>query len=87
MKHVAALALLLMSAPVQAEVVSASPNGLEVRHIVDVPMPPDAAYAAFGKVGSWWSGEHSYSGNAANLSLKLEPGGCWCERLPSGGGV
>ena len=82
-----ALIALALAAPVSAEVVSASPNGLEVRETVTVDKPPAEAYAAFGRLGSWWSAEHSYSGNAANLSLELRPGGCFCERLPKGGGV
>ena len=84
-----ALVLLAVAAasPARAEIVSASANGLEVRHSVEVAIPPSAAFARFGKVGSWWSGEHSYSGNAENLSLVLQPGGCWCEKLPNGGGV
>ena len=27
------------------------------------------------------------SGNSANLSLALTPGGCFCERFPKGGGI
>ena len=82
-----ALVALALSTPVSAEVVSASSNGLEVRETVTVDKPPAEAYSAFGRVGSWWSAEHSYSGNASNLSLELSPGGCFCERLPNGGGV
>ena len=76
-----------VASPASAEVVSASANGLEVRHTVDVAMQPAAAFARFGKVGTWWSGDHTYSGKAENLSLALQPGGCWCEKLPNGGGV
>lgn len=28
----------------------------------------------------WWSGEHTYSGDAANLSFALQAGACFCER-------
>ena len=36
----------------------------------------------------WWNGEHTYSGNSANLSLALNAGGCFCERVPkTGGGI
>lgn len=82
-----ALAALLLASPATAEVVSASPNGFEVREVVSVDKPPTEAFAAFGRIGSWWSGEHSFSGNASNLSLDLQPGGCLCERLPNGGGA
>ena len=86
MKILVLLAVAVAS-PAGAEVVSASASGLEVRHTVEVAMPPAAAFARFGKVGTWWSGDHTYSGNARNLSLSLQPGGCWCEKLPNGGGV
>jgi uncharacterized protein YndB with AHSA1/START domain len=48
---------------------------------------PAEAYAAFGRIGSWWDPAHTYSGSAANLSLEPQLGGCFCERLPNGGGV
>lgn len=51
------------------------------------PAPPDRAYRAFVAVERWWSGEHTYSGDARNLSLSPQPGGCWCERLAEGGFV
>jgi hypothetical protein len=79
--------MLLMAAPSAAEVASASSNGFEVRETTTVNVPPDAAFAGFSRIGSWWSGEHSFSGSASNLSLALEPGGCFCERLANGGGV
>ena len=77
----------LFAAPAQAEVVSANANGFEIRHVVSTVIPQPAAFAAFGRVAQWWSKDHTYSGDSANLSLSLEPGGCFCERLPGGGGV
>ncbi len=86
MNRFAALILLFASAPAAAEVVSASPNSLEIRQTVDLPLPPDAAYQAFTAVGTWWDPEHTYSGDANNLSLNAVPGGCFCERNPKAGG-
>lgn len=68
-----------------AEVVDASPTSLTVRQSIDVKVPPAQAYAAFGEAGRWWSKDHTYSGNAANLTLDLRPGGCFCEKIGSGG--
>ena len=76
-----------LAQPAAAEVKGASTNGFEVESRVELPMPPAQLYHAFAEVPRWWSGDHTYSGNAANLSLELRPGGCWCEKLPSGGGV
>ena len=71
----------------QAEIVSSSPNGFHVRQTMQLVVPQEVAFAAFGRVGSWWNKDHTYSGDSANLSLSLSPGGCFCERLPNGGGI
>lgn len=87
MKHLAAIALLAAS-PAAAEVISVSPNGFEVRETVNLVVPSDVAFASFSDVAAWWDPEHSYSGDAKNLSLALTPGGCFCERFPkTGGGI
>ncbi len=39
------------------------------------------------EIGNWWSDAHTYSGKASNLTLRNEPGGCFCETLPGGGFV
>ena len=88
MKTVLAFTLAVLATPAAAEVVSAGPNGFEVREKVQVPVSTAAAFASFADIGGWWDARHSYSGSAKNLSLSLKPGGCFCERLPkSGGGV
>ncbi len=87
MKWLLALAALAAPAVAKAEVVSSNAHGFEIRHTVQAVIPQTAAFDAFGDVSQWWSKDHSYSGNSANLSLSLTPGGCFCERLPSGGGI
>ncbi len=87
MKWLLALAALAAPAVAKAEVVSSNAHGFEVRHTVQTVIAQPAAFDAFGQVSQWWSKDHSYSGNSANLSLSLTPGGCFCERLPSGGGI
>ena len=79
--------LLFAAAPASAEVVSAGPNGFEIKHSVQLVAPPATVYAAFGRIGGWWAKGHTYSDDSANLRLSLTPGGCFCERLPNGGGV
>ena len=79
--------LLFGAAPASAEVVSAGPNGFEIKHSVQLVAPPATVYAAFGRIGGWWAKGHTYSDDSANLRLSLTPGGCFCERLPNGGGV
>lgn len=85
--RVFAIFVALIAAPASAVVVGADSHGFELRHTLDLPVPPAQALAAFGQVGSWWSKDHTVSGNAARLSLQLRPGGCWCEQLDGGGGV
>ena len=86
MKHrVAVLAIALAAgSTARAEVVSASPGGFEVRAQRIVAATPQEAWTALGEIGSWWDSRHSYSGKAANMTLKLEPGGCFCETIPAG---
>lgn len=73
-----------LAAPAKAEVMQSAPDGAHLLHQVRVEAPPAAVYALIGQVGRWWSGEHSYSGDAANLTLAMEPGGCFCERWKDG---
>ena len=87
-RHLMLAAVLLGAASTaRAEVVSAGPNGFEIRHSLQLTVPPATVYAAFGQIGGWWSKGHTYSGNSANLRLALTPGGCFCERFPDGGGI
>ena len=87
MRAILAAALMLVPGAAAAEVVSAGPHGFHIRHTVQLVVPQPDAFAAFGNISSWWSGDHTYSGDASNLSLQLRPGGCFCERLPGGGGI
>lgn len=88
MKVILLLLLAGCAAPAAAEVVAASPNGFEVRETVQLVVPPNVAYESFANLPDWWDPEHTYSGDSANLSLALQPGGCFCERFPkTGGGI
>lgn len=71
----------------RAEVVEASAAAMQIRHVVEIGAPPARVFRTFLAINRWWSDEHTYSGSAANLSLRAAPGGCFCERLPQGGGV
>lgn len=70
-----------------AEVVSQSATGAAVRHEVSIALKPEEAFGRFVNVSSWWSAEHSFSGDARNISISLLPDGCWCEKMPDGGFV
>jgi hypothetical protein len=87
MRLAGAAAFALLAAPAGAAVKSAAPGGFEVENRVAVAAPPAAVYAEIGRIGDWWDSAHTYSGDAHNMTLDLRAGGCFCERLPAGGGV
>lgn len=83
----ALLGLSSLGAPSMAEVVSISSNGFQVRHEVQLNIPPEEAYELLVNVGSWWNPSHTYTHNTKNLSIDARPGGCFCEKYHNGGGV
>lgn len=64
----------------QADVVHSAENGFEIKMSVSVPATPEQAYSQFLKIDEWWSSEHTWFGQAENLSLDPQAGGCFCER-------
>jgi hypothetical protein len=85
----ATVLVLLCHAPtVRADIVDAGPGGFTVKTSIDIAAIPKAAYIAFVVwIGSWWDAQHTWSGDAKNLSIDARVGGCFCERLPAGGAV
>jgi uncharacterized protein YndB with AHSA1/START domain len=70
-----------------AEIVDIGAGGFSLRENAHVSAPPDKVYAALTEPGRWWSSQHTFSGDAANMHLDAKAGGCWCESLPHGGSV
>jgi len=63
-------------------------NGFVVRDEVNIAAPLARVYDVLvDSIGSWWDSQHTFSRDAGNLSIDARPGGCFCERLPNGGGV
>ena len=83
------LALAGLAAPgrAAADVIDQSAGGFTVKTTVQVAAPADRVFRALVDVGSWWGKDHTYSGDARNMSIAAQPGGCFCEKLPNGGGV
>jgi uncharacterized protein YndB with AHSA1/START domain len=82
----AALVAAAVPASVRAVVVTATDAHFVVKQAVAIAVPPPAVWHALtAEIGQWWSPDHTWSGNAANLSIDPRPGGCFCERLPDGG--
>ncbi len=82
MLRTALMGLAVMAAfPAHAEVVQKSENGFVVRTTTDVAKAPLEAWAALVAPAKWWNKEHTWSGDAANLYMDAQAGGCFCEQL------
>lgn len=87
MKSIVALAVFLcaLAATGQAEVADSNANGFTVKITASIHASPQDVYKKLLDIGNWWNSQHTYSGNAHNLSIEERPGGCFCEKLPNGG--
>lgn len=79
--------LALVGGAAEAEVTSSAPGGFVLKIELPLAVSPGVAFDRFAQIGRWWSDEHTYSGRAANMTLELKPGGCFCETLEHGGFV
>lgn len=80
----AALAVTLaVAAPARAEVVQQADNGFVVQHSVTVSTDPDATFAMLRTPAKWWDKDHTWTGNAENLYMDAQAGGCFCELIPN----
>lgn len=71
----------------QAKIDSQGETGFSVSHETIVAAPPEHVWQALMMPAKWWSGAHSWSGDAANFTMDARQGGCFCETLPEGGFV
>lgn len=82
----AAMALMALAVfPVrmaQADVTAQSAMGFVVKLSADTPATKAEAWKALVTPAKWWSGQHTYSGDAANLYIDAQATGCFCEKLP-----
>lgn len=73
-----------MMGAAQAEVVSAAPDHFTLKLQADTELSTDEVWARLVDPKSWWLGEHSYSGDSANLSIDAQAGGLWREDWEGG---
>lgn len=72
----------------RAEIVSAGPSGFNLRHTAEAPnVAPPVIWAALADISKWWDPEHTYSGDARNLTLEPFVRGCFCEKLSLYAGI
>lgn len=82
---IAIIAALALAAPAQGAVVERGGGWVRMKAVQQIAAPPEKVYSAIGEIGRWWDDDHTYSGDAANMTLELQPNACWCEALPGGG--
>lgn len=78
------LCLLALPLAARAEVVAVAAGGFHLKLQRTLAAPPERAWEALLAVGSWWNGEHTYSGKGANMAIEPRAGGCFCERYDGG---
>src|ERR1700746_954874 len=71
-----------------AEVADSGANGFTIKIVTSIHAAPADVYKKLvHNVGDWWNPQPTFSGDAHNLSIEERPMGCFCEKLPNGGGV
>ena len=78
------LGLLALGAPqtVSAEVTVQSDSGFIISLASEVPAARADVWKALVNPAKWWSAEHTWSGDPANLYIDSQATGCFCEKLP-----
>lgn len=86
MKRLLAAALIVSLTPVSthAEIVESSDAHYVLRHEGISSLAPGALWSRFVEPASWWHPDHTYSGDAGNLSLTPRAGGLWLEQWQGG---
>ncbi len=74
-------------APACAETSAVSATGFIVSHRDEIKATPAETWKAIVELPRWWNSAHTFSGQAANMSLDAQAGGCWCERWTDASGA
>ncbi|MEE4155444.1 MAG: SRPBCC family protein [Erythrobacter sp.] len=73
---------LLAGFPARAEITAESDRGFVTRHEVVLEASPKETWLALISPARWWNAQHTWSGDAENLTLTPQAGGCFCETIP-----
>ncbi|MBX7541738.1 SRPBCC family protein [Qipengyuania sphaerica] len=84
---IAATTAFLLAMPASAEVVESSEHGFTTSDSAAIAAAPRQVWMALIKPGDWWADDHSWSGDASNMSLVPSAGGCFCEKIPGQGDI
>lgn len=67
-----------------AEITTASPDHFTLKLEATSPLSPEEVWHKLIDPSQWWDSDHTYSGDAQNLSLDLRAGGLWAEDWSDG---
>lgn len=81
-KTVVWLPLALMAQPAVAEVIKQDDSGFVTRDVTEVKADTKTSWLALISPAKWWNKAHTWSADSANLTLRPQAGGCFCERIP-----
>ncbi len=81
MKRLALIAAMIAS-PAAAEVTASAPASFVIEQTVSVDAAPQTSWDTLRAPQKWWSPDHTYSGDSANLYMDAQATGCFCERNP-----
>lgn len=84
MSFAATMAILGFSQQAQAEVVASAPDHFTLKLEAETDLSPDELWERLVNPSNWWLSDHSFSGDANNLSLDAQPGGLWREDWDAG---
>lgn len=82
MYRFAAAFAVAVATPAAAEVIETREDGFVTRDTTTVAANPMKTWLALTKPGDWWTDSHTWSGDAANMTLVPQAGGCFCEKVP-----
>ncbi|HNJ46890.1 MAG TPA: SRPBCC family protein [Novosphingobium sp.] len=72
----------LLAQPLHAEVTDQFDNGFAIALSAETTAGKSDAWKMLTAPAQWWSSEHTWSGDAANLYIDSQATGCFCEKLP-----
>jgi len=84
---IAAVLFAIVTTPAAADVIKAEATGFVVEKAVAIDASPDTVWETLRAPQRWWSKEHTWSGDSANLYIDSQATGCFCEKLPGRGSV
>ena len=80
-KKLVILSCLILTSASQAELLHQDKHGFIVENKIETHASKEQAWRALiDKVSLWWPSDHTWWGDAKNLSINEFAGGCFCEK-------